>query len=322
MSGICFNKVLELTAGKKIAKKSSRNKEIEKALQKGELSHLKLTSEEIIDVEPIVREMLCNLLDQRRRQLEFKEWLTLFFIGKGYYRVTSNAYEELADNRLRQTTELMEDQSTKERSTRTELMRKSTKAEIKENVRRKIAEIIVEKGAESLYKQRYVDRQTRFDWSDISIRTEVTKKLLQILGKEPKEITQNDFNENGLNGLLGRYKNSPYLALVEAGYAYSLEEIEEHANKMEFKTEKIYPWEMDKSPYVYGQEKIRIAATKWLVWKLGKEPKEITTDDFNDNGLSGLLVGYYNCSPYDALFDAGLVTSADEAYMRSSRHTH
>ena len=320
MSGICFNKVLEQTAGRKVAKEPTRTKEIEKALGKRELDHLKLTPEEITKVEPMVREMLYNLLDQRRRQLEFKEWITLFFIGKGHYKVTNKAYDELVEKGPRQTTELMEQSSSREGSTRTEILRKPTKAEVKEGVRRRIAKMIAEQGAKALYEQGYVDRQAYFDWSDIRIRTEVTKKLLQILGKTPKEITKDDFLDNGLSGLLGRYKNSPYLALVEAGYAYSLEEIEEHANKMEFKTEKIYPWEMDKSPYVYGQEKIRIAATKWLVWKLGKEPKEITTDDFNDNGLGGLLQGRYNNSPYNALLEADQVTTADEEYMRSHRH--
>ncbi len=225
MSGICFNKVLELTAGRKVAKEPTRTKEIEKALEKRKLSHLKLTPEEITKVEPIVREMLYNLLDQRRRQLEFKEWITLFFIEKGHYKVNIRAYDELAEKGPRQTTELMEPVTSREKSTRTELMRKSTNAEVKEGVRRKIAEMIPEQGAKALYEQGYVDRQAYFDWSDIRIRTEVTKKLLQILGKTPKEITKDDFLDNGLGGLLvGYYNSSPYDALFEAGLVNKTDE--------------------------------------------------------------------------------------------------
>src|SRR3989338_7356496 len=61
----------------------------------------------------------------------------------------------------------------------------------------------------------------------------------------------------------------------------------------------------------------RVEVIQKLIEVLGKSPREIIGDDFNNNGLSGLLVGYYKSSPYEALFEAGLVTQADEAYMRS-----
>ena len=152
-------------------------------------------------------------------------------------------------------------------------------------------------------------------------RIAATKWLVWKLNKDPREITQDDFNNNGLGGLIARPEcvGSPYLILVEAGYAYSEDEIKEHA-KTGFKTDKIYPWEMNHAR-VYYKRGIRIASIRWLIWRLKKKAREITFNDFNNNGLGGLMP-YYKSSPYEALLEAGLVTPADEAYMRSSHHTH
>ncbi|MDO8554354.1 MAG: hypothetical protein Q7S22_06090, partial [Candidatus Micrarchaeota archaeon] len=108
---------------------------------------------------------------------------------------------------------------------------------------------------------------------------------------------------------------SPYLALIEAGYAYSLDEVKEHGKTGKFKTDKIYPWEITKTPGVYDNKEIRIAATKWLVLKSGKQPREVTGYDFDNGSL--ICRPEYNGSHYLALLEAGLVTQKDEAYMRS-----
>ncbi|MBS3068360.1 hypothetical protein J4450_06650 [Candidatus Micrarchaeota archaeon] len=149
-------------------------------------------------------------------------------------------------------------------------------------------------------------------WPNKDIRIAAIKWLIWKLKKEPKEIIADDFNNNRLSGLLRPYKGSPYLALVEVGYAYSIDEIKEHARTW-FKTDKLYPWEMQRvgNEFWYDKE-MRIAATKWLMWKLNKEPKDITQG----------LIQTYNGSPYEALFEAGIATESDEAYMRSSHHTH
>ncbi len=156
-----------------------------------------------------------------------------------------------------------------------------------------------------------------------------TKRMQEILDEirrsleRIREITADDFKNNGLSGLISHcYNGSPYLALVEAGYAYSEEELIEHAKTGEFKVYKIYPWEMTAPQGFYKKQENRIAAIKWLVWKLKKDPKWVTTDDLEDNGLSGLLDHYCPHSPYLALLEANLVTSADEDYMRSTQHTH
>ncbi|NYZ60653.1 hypothetical protein H0O01_03065 [Candidatus Micrarchaeota archaeon] len=128
--------------------------------------------------------------------------------------------------------------------------------------------------------------------------------LVEKLGKEVTGITQDDFNANGLGRLLeGYYGNSPHKALVDSGYD-------------------VKPWEMARVPFgTYDEKKNRADAVKWLVETLGKRARDITVADFYNNGFSGLLK-YYNDSPYSALLEAGLVSEADEEYMRSKQHTH
>jgi len=142
-------------------------------------------------------------------------------------------------------------------------------------------------------------------WAPISFyeskehRVAATNWLVWKLGKDPRDIIKTEFSSNRLTGLIDEYYNaSPYAAFTEAGYQF-------------------HPWEMAKTPNnFYNSKENRVAATKWLVDKLGKDPRDIIGEDFNSNRLGG-LIGYYQNSPYAALLEAGLVTQADERYMRS-----
>ncbi len=154
-------------------------------------------------------------------------------------------------------------------------------------------------------------------------RIAATKWLVWKLKKFPRDILKRDFHSNRLGGLLNCYNNSPYESLIEAGYAYSIQELLQHARTDNFQNEKIYPWELLSAPNaIYHSQENRIAATKWLVWKLKKTPRDFIQEDFYSNRLNGLLNAHYNNSPYAAIFEAGFVTSIDEQYMRSSHHTH
>ncbi len=141
-------------------------------------------------------------------------------------------------------------------------------------------------------------------WGRKSVRKHAVIGLVNALGKE-RDIGTDDFNNNGLRSLLaGYYRGSPYEALKDAGCD-------------------VKPWEMAKAPFgTYDDKEARVEAVKWLVEKLGKSPRDITTVDFYDNGLRTLLNKRYNGSPYEVLKDAGMVTEADEEYMRSSHHMH
>ena len=296
------------------------------------------------------------------KKIQFRTWLALFFIERGKYKITDKGYAELAPDIERQDTHFGEHDSARERSTKREITRPLTKSEIKEAVNSKVGQMLREGKAEELYNNKLIDRSYHIAWSNKQIRVTVIKKLLEFLGASPtrldelreeldqlilqsareektdakrmqevldeirrnlgriRRVSGDDFNNNRLSGLMNHYKNSPYLALVEAGYAYPEDEIKEQNGQ--FKTDKIYPWEIKNAPLIYSDKEIRIAACKWLVWKLKKDPKDIIQDDFNNNGLGGLVGNYYKGSPYDALLEAGLVTQANEAYMRSSQHTH
>ncbi len=255
------------------------------------------------------------MADQIDKSAPFKKWLALFFIQHSMYKITEKGYAELAPKKSRQYMEFAEVSSDREREERIERTYTLSKKEIKEAVAKKVETMLAEGKAEELYDNGYITKLGNFDWKDRKVRITVLKKLLEILGKSTREITEDDFNNNGLGGLLSHYyKGSPYLAMVEAGYAYSLDEIKEHARTMQFRNDKIYPWEMGQtSGLIYKEKENRIAATKWLIWKLKKEPREITADDFDNNGLSGLLARpEYKSSPYLALVDAGYAYSEDE----------
>lgn len=158
------------------------------------------------------------------------------------------------------------------------------------------------------------------------IRISAVRWLVWKAEKNIREITAEDFRQNGLGSFLsGRYNGSPYLALVEGGFAWSFAETFEQAKTSAFQkfedSKKIYSWEMEYSPREYDNSVLRIAASRWLVWKCGKNAREITEQDFNQNGLRGVLSKYHSESAYLALLDAGVVTPSDEEYMRSKQHT-
>jgi hypothetical protein len=171
--------------------------------------------------------------------------------------------------------------------------------------------------SEKIYPWEMVETPNIFDYGVKENRVAAVKWLVWKLGKDPREIEWDDFNSNGLAGLISseHYKNSPYKALVEAGYAYSTGESLRHARAGAFRDGKIYPWEMGVTPYAFSYEvaENRIAAVKWLVWKLGKDPRRLEWADFNSNGLSGLISEYYGNSPYKALLEAGYAYSLGES---------
>lgn len=151
---------------------------------------------------------------------------------------------------------------------------------------------------------------TRPKWrGDEGVRKEAVEFLMhEVLGKEPRDITVKDFKSNRLGGLLHNYYgDSPYIALLESGYAYSKEEYLHHAETGEFRDEKVYPWEMKttlRGFYASGEN--RVAATKWLAWKLEKSQGPASNRDFGLHRLRGLLGQHTGHTPRTAFIEAGL----------------
>ena len=250
-----------------------------------------------------------NKLDQIT---DFRKWLALFFVTRGHYKLTEKGIGEFGrDDRQRQHMEFAERYESREREERTELIYRQTKEQRKEKAEEVISKMLDEGQAEYLIDNGYIKSGKR-SWKEKEVRVQVIRRLVE--GKEVRGIRQGDFYKNGLTGFISNlYKGSPYRALVEAGYAYSEDEIGEHAKTGEFETEKIYPWEMDSTPTkVYNKKEIRVAAVKWLVWKVKKGIRETSYDDFYNNGLGGLIGGRYKDSPYLALAEAGYAYTEDE----------
>ncbi|MFH0737078.1 MAG: hypothetical protein V1827_00815 [Candidatus Micrarchaeota archaeon] len=147
-------------------------------------------------------------------------------------------------------------------------------------------------------------------------RAAVIWLLCRCKGKQPTELTEKDFESHGLRGLTARFDHPVYEALVMAGIAFSPGEIEVQQLRGDFRSDKVYPWELKCSPQIYHLALIRSAAVRWLSRKADKAPRDITLEDFERNCLAGLLSNHFQNSPYLALREAGLVSEADEGYMK------
>ncbi len=227
------------------------------------------------------------------RASSFQEWLSVFFISRGHYTLTDSGLDRYGGNG-------------------------SSRAERKANAGRMIGELVSRGEAGRLCREGLVARRPHLDWQDAGVRSTVVRKLVESLGKPPAGLEFDDFRENGLGGLTRRYNSSPYLALVEAGFAHAKEDVLEHSSSRGYDDSKLYPWQLVRAGNaLYADDGIREAAVGWLVWKSGKQPREMTTADFEAHGLAGLL-GRYRASPYLALAGAGFAYRTDEAAEHAS----
>ncbi|MFQ5887202.1 MAG: hypothetical protein ACE5HY_00725, partial [Candidatus Hydrothermarchaeales archaeon] len=63
-------------------------------------------------------------------------------------------------------------------------------------------------------------------WTKKENRIEAVKRFVDGLNKPITDITKRDFSINGLEGLMDHYAGSPYLALTDAGYDVTREEMQ------------------------------------------------------------------------------------------------
>ncbi len=250
----------------------------------------------------------------------YRRRLTLYLIGKGRYTVTAKALNELNDIPTRQFTEMNGSANDTSRAERVEYQGPSSEKEVKARVAKRVREMVEEGRVEELLDNGYVQLPQHIGWANKEFRAKAVEMLAEALEKKPVRLKAREFKRFGLKGLLKHYDNVLHELFVDLGYAYSAPEGLKHA-ETGFREEKLYLWELSVSPQgFYKTKENRVAAVKWRAWQLKKPPREMTTKDFDDSCLKGLLKNYYNHSAYEALFEAGLVTQADEAYMRS--HTH
>lgn len=120
-------------------------------------------------------------------------------------------------------------------------------------------------------------------WRVKENRINETRQLVRRLSRKPDDLRAKDFTDNRMAELLKK-AGGMNAALVEAGF-------------------KVRPHTIRPSGY-WKVRQNRITAIRHIVRKLGKDVSEITQNDFFTNESSQLL-SYYNCSPWEALHDAG-----------------
>lgn len=108
----------------------------------------------------------------------------------------------------------------------------------------------------------------------------------EVLGRDPRTLSADDFRENMLRGLInGQYSNSPYAAVADA-----------------FPELEIKPWEMNTAPQgFYSIKENRVAAIRWAVKKIGKDPRRVNQTDLD---IVRGAMPYYDGSPYEAVSEA------------------
>jgi hypothetical protein len=154
-----------------------------------------------------------------------------------------------------------------------------------------LATVVSKTGSyKSALREAGYDVSPKVDWTKKESRANAIRNMVGGLNKPLKDITTNDFKAHKLYGLLSKYYNtSPHRALKEAGYT-------------------IRRYEMHTKPANYWDKRERrIKAVRKMVERTGKQPREITANDFIANDLWGMLQIGYNASPFAALKDAGLV---------------
>ncbi len=219
----------------------------------------------------------------------FLDWLSIFFISRGHYTLTDKGIREFGGAG-------------------------GSRQERKSRAGAAIGELVSRGEAERAFREGLVARRAHLDWEEPAARIASVRALIAFLGKKPSELEFDDLRLYGLGGLSNRYRNSPYLALVEAGYAHPKTEAVEHSLEGVFDPSKLYPWELARAGNaLYADEGVRKSAVGWLLWKTGKDARRITIEDFQENGLVGLLDGKYGGSPYRALAEAGFAYSREDA---------
>lgn len=231
---------------------------------------------------------------EEKQKLTFKEKMASFFIKHGSYKITPKAeslpeiQEILKKRGITIGTEQKDSVSTRDKDELyIEGLAYLTRNEKRRVIRESVSDLIDQGQWKHLYAQNAIKfRAPNKYWNDPVNRKFWLKEMIAFLGKEPQKILKRDFEENGLVGFLHHYKNSLYKPISE-----------------------LYPqlkeWEMYKTPRnFFDKKKNRVAAVKWLCEKLGKDPRNLASDDFQSNGLWGLAFHNYSNSPFKAVSEA------------------
>ncbi|HNT60473.1 MAG TPA: hypothetical protein PKJ97_00675 [Candidatus Bilamarchaeaceae archaeon] len=135
------------------------------------------------------------------------------------------------------------------------------------------------------------------------VRKAAVLALVEYLGKRPIEVSDEDFEGNGLGWLANR-QGSSFRALREAGL---------------LSCEDGHAYRFKKKPETFGSRDNRVRALREAAEAMGKGPSETRLRDLKGRfpGTYSMVINYYGGSLFEAYLDAGLVTGKDEAHMRA-----
>lgn len=236
------------------------------------------------------------MLSKKREELTFKERLSIFFIGSGFYKITdkAEALPSVQDKLLRSGTTIGYEQkdivSNRDKDEKSIEGPASITPTEKKRIIAEVVRHLINDGSELylLKLEAVVPYASRGYWGDKKVRISWFRALAKHLKKEPQDLVKSDFTSNGLNRALKHYKNSPYKAIKEA-----------------FPEKNIKEWEMLRTPEGFFDKKSnKVAAIKWLVKITKKKPKDLIADDFQQRRLGGLLASHYHNSPFRAVSEA------------------
>ena len=234
------------------------------------------------------------LFGENEKILPMKDKVALFFIRHGCYRITSKAESLLEVQKALSTRNRVIHEETYD-SNLSHLKDESegglayfSPKEKKKMIAETVGQMVLNgKGSELLGENAITIRAPDGYWSDMQNRVFWIRELASSLKKDPRDLAYYDFLDNQLTGLINHYGGSPYKAVSDA-----------------FPELGIWEWEMAATPRnFFDSKEHRVAATKWLVEKLGKDPRDLNKQDFLNNRLCGLLDHYGN-SPYKAVHEA------------------
>ena len=248
------------------------------------------------------RKLGIPMFNEEEKKLSFKHRIAKFFIEHGNYRITQKAellpeVQEKLKNLGRtisfEQKDIISNRDKDENSI--EGIASITPKEKKRIIADTVADLIDEGKWQSLLERTAIlAGAPRSYWDDEINRTFWVKELVAHLNKDPRNLSEDNFNDNGLRSILRHCNESVFIAVTEA-----------------YPEKNIKAWEMARSPSGFFEAaQNRIVAVKWLCeTKLAKggkpkDPRDLIGDDFYNNRLNGLLDYHYGFSPFKAVSEA------------------
>ena len=134
-------------------------------------------------------------------------------------------------------------------------------------------------------------------WQNKENRVREVKALVEKLGKNPSDITKNDFMDNGLSTILNTHHGSLRAIMKEAGYDVVKK----------------------KPPKYWNIKENRVKAVREMVKNSGKKPSKIEREDFVKAGLQSLLLKYRD--ELAAEYEKGDIITYDKGYLLKYKTT-